>query len=91
MNDSKVEDSHNSQIDARYVFARIVKEVKKKVPSNCTFLSPIMSSNGVRSIRAIIDGNSYNIPVRQELDFTVEDIKFVEEQLTKICNSVNNA
>ena len=60
--------------DPKYIFGVIIKNIKKSLPSACTFLSPYKTSKGEYYVRAIVGGNNFYYTVPEDFVFTQADI-----------------
>jgi len=72
-------------IDNRLLFGIMVKELRKSLPSACTFLSPLKTSEGEHRVKAVINGTEYQYTVPQDLTFTAADIDELRSVITEAC------
>lgn len=67
------------------VFADIVRDIKKKLPKTCSFLSPLKTTKGILQVRAVIGNNEYRFTVPAALNFTDADIRKLQSSLLEKC------
>lgn len=73
------------QIDNRLLFGMMIKDLKKSLPSACTFLAPFMTSVGEHRVLAKINGDEYQYTVPQDLSFTSADIEELRNVIIEVC------
>lgn len=71
------------QVTRGQIFALVVKDIKKDLPSSCTHLAPHRKANGEYKVRAIIDGTTYLFP-------TPEDLLYDQTQLSVLTELIND-
>lgn len=69
----------------KMILRDILKDVKKRLPSACTFLTSIKRASGEIHIRAIINKDTYTLRTPDNLNFTDAHIKEVYSSLLEKC------
>jgi len=69
------------------IFGQIVKDLKKRLPSNCSLLSKYRRVSGEHQIRAIINKTEIIYTVPQNLEFHKAHINELFNQLSEKCSS----
>ena len=77
------EEQDKPQVTRGQIFALIVKNIKKDLPSSCTHLAPYKKANGEYKVRAIINGTTYLFP-------TPEDLIYDQTQLSVLTELIND-
>ena len=76
-----------NKVDPRLIFSDILINLKKSLPSVCTFLASFKTVKGEYQVKAVIKKETYHFSTPENLDFTQADINELHAQLLKICNS----
>jgi len=67
------------------IFRDILKDIKKKLPSKCTYLSSVTDRNGEIKIKVVIGKQEYRFGTPADLNFTNHHIKEIHTSILEKC------
>jgi hypothetical protein len=84
----KMNKIENSTKDLKvFIFRQTLKELKKDLPSACTFLAPYLDTNGELFAKAIVNKNEHYFSLPYDLEFSKADVDRLKNLILEKCQT----
>jgi len=68
-------------IDPRYIYALTLRELKKSLPKECTFLAPFTNRKGQNMVKYIVKGQDYYSSIPPNFIFKKADFDELRDNI----------